>query len=136
MMKDLLAVVPADVRRAGANDLEIADAQRQVGCALPSDFVNFLRLSNGAEGYLRPGAYLQLFRAGELKEINVAASVDEFAPGFLIFGSDGQGTSYAFDYRRPGTPVVAVKDEEMSRETAVVVASSFTDFIRGLLGER
>jgi hypothetical protein len=136
MTQDVLARVPAEARRSGANDLEIADAQRQVGHTLPSDFVHFLRRSNGAEGYLRPSVYVQLFRAGDLKEINAAAAVDEFAPGFLIFGSDGQGTSYAFDYRRPGTPVVAFKDEQMSRESATVVASSFTDFVHGLSGER
>jgi hypothetical protein len=124
MTRDLLAVLPADARRMGANDIEIADAQRQLGRVLPADFVRFIRRSNGAEGCLRPEVYVQLFRVGDLKEINLAAAVDEFAPGLLIFGSDDQSTSYAFDYHRPGVPVVAFKDEQMSRESASVVAGS------------
>lgn len=136
MTQDIVAMLPANARRAPANDLEIADAQRQLGRALPTDFAHFLRGSNGAEGFLRPGVYIQLFNVRDLQEINQAAAVDEFAPGFLIFGSDGQGTSYAFDYRRSGTPVLAVKDEQMSRESASVVANSFTDFIRSLIEVR
>jgi hypothetical protein len=47
----------------------------------------------------------------------------------MIFGSNGSGISYAFDYQRSDTPVVAFYDEDMSRGATSVVVANFDEFL-------
>jgi hypothetical protein len=56
---------------------------------LPTDYVAFIGKVNGAEGPLG-GAYLRLWSIEEIDELNREYSVDEFAPGILLFGTDAE----------------------------------------------
>lgn len=102
---------------------------------LPQDYVDFLRQSNGAEGFVG-NSYLILFAAEAIDPINQAASVDKFAPGLTIFGSDGGGKSYAFDMRREDVAIVEFFDMDIGDEEPVFCATSFSGFLRYLEGLR
>jgi hypothetical protein len=69
------------------------------GHPLPTDYLRFLRQANGGEGFVGKEVYLVLWRVEELAGMNAAYHVAEFAPGLLIFGSDGGDEAFAFDLR-------------------------------------
>ena len=51
------------------------------------------RRANGGEGFVGR-AYLILWPIEKLRELNDAYQVEQYAPGFLIFGSDGGGEAF------------------------------------------
>lgn len=112
-----------------ATDLEITATERALKVALPKDYKHLMRLSNGIEGFVAPGRYLMIFPVTQLPEINAAAKVEEFARGFVIFGSDGSSRSFAFDTLDPLLPVVEVDDMDLSRKGATRRALDVTALI-------
>ncbi|UYZ61205.1 SMI1/KNR4 family protein [Hymenobacter latericus] len=62
----------------------------------PLDYLQFMAATNGGEGSVGEN-YLVIWPSEEIKDLNVDYSVEEFAPGYQIFGSDGGDTAYAFD---------------------------------------
>jgi len=68
----------------------------QVDFKLPDGYLEFISMSNGAEGQLK-SSYLIIWPIEELFRLNDAYHVDEFAPGFFLIGSDGGGMAFAFD---------------------------------------
>ena len=101
---------------------------------LPNDYVSFLRMSNGAEGFVG-SSYLILFATEAIESINQAAAVDRLAPGLIIFGSDGGGKSYAFDTRREEVTIVEFFDMDIGDEEPTVRAKSFTGFLKYLFDQ-
>ena len=114
---------------------EAALKQLRSASRLPNDYVDFLRVSNGAEGFVG-SSYLILFAAEAIESINQAAAVDRLAPGLIIFGSDGGGKSYAFDTRREEVTIVEFFDMDIGDEEPTVCAKSFTGFLKHLLDQR
>ncbi len=79
---------------------------------------------DGGEGFVG-NAYLILWRAGELTEMNRAYQVTDYAPGLFLFGSDGGGEALAFDTRSEAKPIVSVPFVGMELKLARLVASNF-----------
>lgn len=102
---------------------------------IPSDYLDFLKTHNGGHG-LVGRVPLVLFRAEQIQEINDAARIGEFAPGLLIFASDGSGKSFAFDFRESKVKLVEFFDMDLGDEEPVEVATTFDGFIDALFGER
>ncbi|QEX18343.1 hypothetical protein FRZ44_36480 [Hypericibacter terrae] len=101
------------------------------GLALPQDYVDFLRYENGGEGFIG-SAYLILWRVEELLELNRAYQVTDYAPGLLLFGSDGGGEAFAFDRRSDIAPVVLVPFVGMDLKLIRPLASTFTAFLEAM----
>jgi SMI1-KNR4 cell-wall len=118
------------------SDTEIAMSERQLAVQLPRDYVEFLKQSNGGEGFVGRSACLILWNAENLAEMQRAYEVDTYAPGLLIFGSDGGGEAYGFDTRVPNWPVVSVPFVGMSWELARPVGASFTEFLAAHLASK
>lgn len=79
--------------------LDLVDFQRVVSSAnvlMPEDYLSFMKDSNGAEGIVGEGYYLQLWGLDELEKINTDYSVNEFANGYFVFGTNGSGKAFAF----------------------------------------
>jgi hypothetical protein len=76
----------------------------RVFAPLPEDYLDFLRKSNGAEGFIGDH-YLILHAAEEIEPINLAAEIADSAPGLVIFGSNGGAKSYAFDLNHQKRPL-------------------------------
>jgi cell wall assembly regulator SMI1 len=117
-----------------ALEQDIAAAEAALGRALPADYRSFLLEQDGGEGWV--GAhYLSLWRTAELVPFNAEYEVPQWAPGFIIFGSNGGGEGFGFDTRSTPWPVVQVPFIGMSHEDGRWVASGFSEFLRRMRAE-
>ena len=107
-----------------AGEQAIQGAERECGVQFPDDYRAFLAQFNGGEGFIGKH-YLVLEKAEELMKFNRDLEVNEYAPGFFMFGSDGGGDGFAFDTRSSPYRVVIVPFIGMSIEDGIVVAESF-----------
>jgi hypothetical protein len=98
---------------------------------IPDDYVEFLSKSNGADGFVGTTPLL-LFCAEEIDEINIAAAIDEFAPGLVIFGTDLSGMSYAFDTRQERETIVEFFDADIGDGEEQFCANSIRGFFKYL----
>lgn len=110
---------------------QIAVAERALKKSLPDDFREFLLLTNGGEGMIGEN-YVMLWSADELAEYNASYQVNEYAPGLLLFGSDGGGEAFAFDTRTTPPTVVTVPFVGMALKYAKPLAPTFTAFLEKL----
>src|SRR5690349_2331702 len=78
-----------------------------LGVALPRDYLDFLRQHNGGEGFVGDN-YVVFWRAEELADFNREYEVEKYAPGIIMFGSDGGGEGYGFDTQSAAMPIVRV----------------------------
>lgn len=100
-----------------------------MGIQLPRDYVEFVLRGNGAEGPVPNRGYLALWPVEVLRSRNEEYAVAEFAPGLLLFGSDGADTAYAFDSTN-SMKIVELPFIGMSREEMEFVANTFTEFLQ------
>jgi hypothetical protein len=123
-------------RAAGAPEPAIARLVSRYG-HLPTDYVQFLQWSNGAEGPVGPASYVSLWPVEQLEQRNDDYGVSTFAPGLLIFGSDGGDTAYAFDLRSANGPSIVVELPfiGMSLESVKPRGRSLTDLLEHLAAE-
>ena len=115
---------------AGAVNIE--EFEEDSGVRLPKDYINFLRRSDGGEGFIGPNAYVIFWRLSELEEMNKAYQVGEYAPSLFIFGSDGGGEAFAFDARTPEKPIVSVPFVGMELDLARHMGATFNEFLAHL----
>ena len=113
----------------------IEDAARLLQIAFPADYIEFMTASDGAEGVVG-ASYLQLWPAGDLVGLNRDYAVDEFVPGYVLFGSDGGGELFAFarDSTSAPAPIVELPKVSMKPSEARARGSSFREFL-SMLGE-
>lgn len=71
-----------------------------IDCNFPDDYLEFLRETNGGEGTISDGKYVQFWRAEDLIKYN--DGFGEFTPDFFLIASDGGGTGFAIR-RKEGT---------------------------------
>jgi hypothetical protein len=122
-------------RHAGPAPESAIDALVQGAPAgLPSDYIAFLRRSDGAEGSLAfaPG-WLQLWRADEVLDLNAGYGVCELWPDYLAIGSNGGGELMLFE--RLGTrfgPIVMLPCIPLDPNLRVGVCSSCAHLINSL----
>lgn len=83
-------------KNEGAGDKEVTSFLSEIDFVPPSDYIEFMKIHNGAEGSIGENSYLQLWRIEELIEANRDYEVETYAPGFFIFASSGGGRAYAF----------------------------------------
>lgn len=101
---------------------------------VPTDYVEFMKKANGGHGFVG-NEHLILFRAHEIAGINEAASVERYAPGLLIFASNGGGQSYAFDFRHDKIAIVKFYDMDIGDEEPEWCADSFEGLLSYLSGQ-
>lgn len=116
---------------APADDNRLVDAETHFGLQLPAQYKNFMSEHDGGEGFVGD-QYLILWRASELPEFNREYEVEKYAPGLLVFGSNGGGEAFAFDTRDSSMRIVMVPFVGMSLKDAAPVADSFENFLSNL----
>lgn len=105
----------------------VREAESRLGVSLPADYVAFLAGVIGEEAAIGGS---QLWPVGELVWHNEGYRVEEFAPGLVMFGTDGGLEAYGFDTRSGGTPpVVMVPFVPMNWEAAVPCGRTFSEFL-------
>jgi hypothetical protein len=119
--------------RPGATDAAIAAGEAQLGVRFPGDYVEFLKSTNGGEGFVGK-EYVVLWGIEELASMNQSYEVQEYVPGLLIFGSSGGGEAYGFDTRTPRWPIVRVSFVGMEWDLADLLGVSFRQFLEHLHG--
>jgi len=94
---------------------------------LPAQYISYLVGDGPREGGLavEPG-WFQLWPPDEVERWNREYHVQEFAPGFLGFGSSGGGELLAFDV---AGRVVMIPMVGMSADEAMPVADSWSQFV-------
>lgn len=117
--------------RPNATDAVIADVQRDVGVELPPDYVELLQQTNGGEGFIGD-RYVILFPVEILAELNEAYQIEDYAPGLLVFGSNGAGEALGFDTRRSPWAIVQVPFIGMDWTLAEPLAATFGAFVQTL----
>jgi hypothetical protein len=117
----------------GLSDKEIKELEHQIERPLPKDYLDFLRWSNGAHGELG-NQHLVLHTAAQLVESN--NQYKTLDNDFIVFGSDGGGEAYAFDYKHSPAQVVQLPFIPYDRALAEVRGASFSQFLSWLAAQR
>jgi len=117
---------------APAPDSVIRRVESDIGIRLPADYVEFLHRANGGEGFIGGNAYVILWRVEELAQMNADYEVRAYAPGLLMFGSDGGGEAFAFDTRSDAAPIVSVPFVGMDVSLARPMGRTFSEFLHQL----
>ena len=99
---------------------------------LPQKYVDFLRIANGGEGFVGNESYVILWKLNDLLDLNESYDVQEYAPGLLLFGSDGGGEAFAFNTTEKPWGIVQVPFVGMELKYAEVLAIDFVEFLRYL----
>lgn len=116
---------------APATTRQIAGAEHSLNWSMPEDYREFLEFSSGGEGMIGD-YYVMFWTAEELAQYNQAYQVNQYAPGLVLFGSDGGGEGFAFDARTAPSPVVILPFVGMSLDYTKKVAPNFTTFLEKL----
>jgi hypothetical protein len=131
MKKRVEKVISQINLKSGASFNEIEKAQLCLHITFPEDYKEFLLRSNGAEGIVGK-AYLVLWSVEEIIKLNEEYSVERFAPGLLLFGTDGGDEAYGFDTKSEMLPIVNVPFVSMSRSEIRFIGSTFDEFLISL----
>jgi len=113
---------------AGASPEVLSETETGLSLSLPEDYKAFLQEMNGGEGFVGP-EYLILWKADELKQFNEEYESGKYAPGLLLFASNGGGEGFAYDTRNSPFKVVQVPFVGMSLKDAKPVANNFIDLL-------
>jgi hypothetical protein len=124
----LLAILDGFVRNPGSPLHAINATSVLLQRQLPGDYVEVLQYMDGGEGFMG-SEYVRLYPSKKLAELNKAYDVQEFAPGLLIFGSNGEGDAFAFDYRQNQPGVVRIPFIPMDIGYLEEEGSSVTEFL-------
>lgn len=112
---------------------EIKTFLGQIDFNLPHGFIEFFKEANGAD-ISTDEKYIVLWTLSEMTQLNKEYNVDEYAPDFFIFGSDGGATAFAIE-KNTGR-IYEIPFVGMSKEEAVFKSKSFTEFIEDVLKEK
>lgn len=119
-------------RRPPASLEDLQMVQDALGIKFPQEYAEWMLSSNGGSGPIGENSYLLLWPLERIVSLNEAYQVSKFAPGLVLFGSDGGGEGYAFDTRQPTLPIVQVPFVGMSLDAVRACGATFLDFLRYL----
>jgi hypothetical protein len=119
------SVAPADTDALTA-------AGRRLGIEWPPDFIDYMAITDGGEGWVGP-CYLAMLPLTDLQDVNETPGVAEVAPYLVIFGSDGGGEYFAFDTRTSPPAIVMFPDIGLSEGVLVRLGLSLADLVDRLL---
>jgi hypothetical protein len=109
----------------------LARVEANLGFPLPTQYRHFMFDHDGGEGFIG-SQYLILWQARELLEFNLEYDVKKYAPGLLLFGSNGGGEAFAFDTCDESMRIVMVPFIGMSIKDASPISDSFESFLSEL----
>ncbi|ESW94996.1 cell wall assembly protein [Mesorhizobium sp. LSJC268A00] len=98
---------------------------------LPKDYADFVREHNGGEGFIGD-SYIIFFKAEELVDFNREYEVEKYAPGILLFASNGGGEAYGFDTHDVEMPIVRIPFIFMERQSAETIARDLAGLFAAL----
>lgn len=117
----------------GIDDFVYSSIRKTCKYLLPLDFVSFMFYSNGAEGKIGDN-YLVIWDINKIMSNNKDYDVETFVPGLLLFGSDGGGEAFGFDYRKEPPVIVKIPFIGMNWKLAIKVSNNFLEFLMLMKG--
>lgn len=114
----------------------IKNAESELSFEFPRDYVEFLLLGDGGVGRVGDLSHAIFWKVEELFELNNAYEVAEYAPGILLFGSNGGGEAFGFDRRFTAAPIVQIPFVGMSLDYAERLAGTFMEFLKYLANRK
>ncbi|MCD6067055.1 MAG: cell wall assembly protein [Bacteroidetes bacterium] len=117
-------------RNAAPTKEEIESFLRQVDFNLSKGFIDFFKETNGAD-ISTDDKYILLWALTDMIQLNKEYKVEEYAPEFFIFGSDGADTAFAIE--KSTGDIYEMPFIGMSKEQAVFKNKTFADFIENLV---
>jgi SMI1 / KNR4 family. len=130
-MRNIYQNYLSKINTKGKSSANIEALGKALGISFPVDYLEFMQEYNGGEGEIA-NSYVILWSAEDLTELNEAYAVNEFAPGLVLFGSDGGDLAYAFDVSRGSVRIVEVPFIGMDIKEIKDCANSFVDFLEYL----
>ncbi len=112
----------------GAPEVSLNKLMESLELALPAQYVEFMKCTNGVDGFIG-NSYIQIWKVEEMTFLNDENAVNEFAPGLVLFGSDGGGEAFAFDARTEEMPIVNVPFVGMGLDVVRICAPTFNQFL-------
>jgi hypothetical protein len=97
----------------------------------PDDYVEFMAICDGGDGHVGT-SLLDLWPVGQVPQLNRDYQVQRFAPGLVVFGSDGGGVAYAFDARQTPASIVSVEFGNVDLAEVRPLGDTFTAFMEWL----
>ncbi|GAB4191303.1 MAG: hypothetical protein Fur006_34300 [Coleofasciculaceae cyanobacterium] len=128
-MTTLLEITKELNKNQGASENALNQFMMSSGIKLPEQYLEFMRISNGTEGFIGENSYLILWPIEQIGELNEAYAVAEFAPGLLVFGSNGGDIAYAFDTRSEKMQIVEVPFIGMNLDNVKLCGTTFNSFL-------
>lgn len=101
----------------------------QIDFDLPKGFLEFFKDANGAE-ISSDEEYIHLWALTDMIQLNKNYSVEDYAPEFFIFGSDGGDTAFAIE--KCTSEIYEMPFIGMSKEDATFRSKTFTEFIENI----
>ncbi|MEN2416225.1 SMI1/KNR4 family protein [Flavobacterium mesophilum] len=99
---------------------------KQVNFILPEGFIAFFKEANGAD-ISTDEKFVVLWELTDMIELNLDYNVEEYAPEFFIFGSDGGDTAFAIE--KSTGDIYEMPFIGMSKEEAIFLNKTFMEFI-------
>ena len=126
---DSISTLIQTLNSANAAESEnIMRVEKQIKYEFPNDYTDFLKISNGAEGFLGD-SYINLWSVEDLPTLNESYQVNIYAPGLILFGSNGGGEAFALDTRSETITYVQVPFIGMDLESIEEISDSFLGFL-------
>jgi hypothetical protein len=117
-----------------ATEEQIFDCEKILNLKLPTDYKEYLKITNGSEGFIQE-SYVIFWAVDEVPILNRSYEVNEYAPGLVLFGSNGGGEAFAFD-TRDKLKIVQIPFIGMDLEDVEIIANTFLDFLKFLYESR
>lgn len=116
-------------KNAAPSSEEIEIFLKQVDFILPEGFIFFFKEANGAD-ISTDENYILLWALTDMMQLNKDYNVQEYAPEFFIFGSDGGDTAFAIE--KITGDIYEMPFIGMSKEESIFKNKSFTEFIENI----
>lgn len=124
--KFISAIENLDVGK-GADDKTIAEVEKTFNFKFPSDFLTFLKNTDGAEGPIGKNGYISLWSLKQMVVLNDEYFVNKYKPNLMLFGTDGGGEG--FGYNKDDSSIVQIPLIGIGTDPYINISYSFTDFI-------
>lgn len=102
---------------------------KEVDFILPKGFMDFFKETNGAD-ISTDKKYILLWALADMMQLNKDYTVEDYAPEFFIFGSDGGDTAFAIE-KNTGY-IYEMPFIGMSKEESIFRNETFTEFIMNI----
>ena len=130
IIKDLERIGWNSNKETNLNDIGIVEEQLHI--VFPEDYLEFLKWSNGGEGYIGKN-YVSLWKVEDLEVLNREYQIQTYlSKGYLGIGTDGGGICYGF-YLEKQFAIFKCSLGDLDINEITIVANSIKDFFDSVL---